>query len=89
MKALLLISLLLVASCKCQQSGVLRPIQPCVTGTTTCLAGRPYACGDGAWRPVGDTACASIGGVCCLDAVSQVHACVASDRCAPSSSGGM
>jgi hypothetical protein len=84
----LFVFLTFVSSCKCRQTGVIYPTNACTNGSTTCMNGRPYACGGGAWRPVGDVTCAAVGGVCCLDAVSQVHACVAQDRCAPTTSGG-
>lgn len=85
----LLVILSLLMSCKCRQSDVIYPINACVNGTTTCLNDRPYTCGGGGWRPVGDATCASLGAVCCVDSVVQVHACVSQNRCAASSSGGM
>jgi hypothetical protein len=84
----LIVFLTLISSCKCRQTGVIYPNNACSNGSTTCMNGRPYACGGGAWRPVGDGTCAAAGGVCCVDAASQVHACVSQDRCAPTTSGG-
>ena len=85
----LLIAAVLFGSCQCHQTGVVYPTDACTNGSTTCMNDRPYTCGDGAWRPVGTVAsCASVGAVCCLDALHGVHACVTQDHCAPTSSGG-
>lgn len=52
----------------------------CTLGATMCQGDRPYVCADGYWRPVGDTQCAPVGGVCCMTA-SHVHACVRQTSC--------
>lgn len=89
LRLFLLISTLLVGSCKCNQTGVVYPVSPCVNGTTTCMNDRPYSCGGGVWRPVGTVeSCGSVGGVCCMDAVQGVHACVTQDHCASTTTSG-
>ena len=52
----------------------------CTLGSTMCRGDRPYACADGYWRPVGDSMCAPLGGMCCMTH-SHVHACVNQSRC--------
>ena len=73
--------LAVLASGSCRQQGVIYPSTACTNNATVCTNDRPYVCGGGVWRPVGDSTCSSVGGVCCLDSASQVHACVAQNRC--------
>jgi hypothetical protein len=79
----LLVVFVCMSGCPCRQTGVIQPDPACHTGDSTCLNGRPYACGGGAWRPIGTVdSCASLGTVCCVDRETNVHACVTQDRCA-------
>lgn len=67
-------SLVLIAGC-------LPPPAGCAPNATSCMNDRPYVCsGTARWTPVGDTACASVGAVCCMTA-EAVHACVPQSAC--------
>jgi hypothetical protein len=88
MRNLLILFMFALIGCPCKQTGVEYPSTPCANGASSCINNRPYACGDGVWRPVGTvSSCAEVGGVCCVDRESGVHACVAQDHCASTDAG--
>jgi hypothetical protein len=86
-KILILTAALLTAG-SCRQQGVIYPQTACTNNTTMCQNDRPYACGGGVWRPIGDSACGPLGAVCCLDTASQTHTCVAQAQQANRCGGG-
>lgn len=52
-----------MASLRCRTS--LPPVSGCTPGTSRCSADRPEVCSaTQRWEPVGDEACAAVGGVC-------------------------
>jgi hypothetical protein len=89
MRNLLILFVLTLVGCPCKQTGVVYPPSACTEGASTCMNDRPYSCGGGVWRPIGTVeSCASVGGVCCMDSIEHVHACVAQIRCVPETDAG-
>jgi hypothetical protein len=84
MRKVLVLLVATAIGCPCSgQTGTIRPNQACAMGASTCINGHPYACGGGVWRPIGTVGlCTPDVGVCCVDRMTNVHACVTQDRCA-------
>ncbi len=81
MRTLLLLTVLALS---CRLKGNVES-PDCVSGSSVCRDGRPYVCGGGYLRPVGNVPCARAheGAVCCYSAEDRVHACVTVDHCSP------